>query len=346
MAKGLMVTYALWAMGGPVGLHHLYLGRDSHALLWMITFGGFGVGWARDFFRIPAYVSEANNNNLAETEGGQHSRRRTHNAVPPSPSPARFAGQVCVGIYFGTVALIGLNSLNFFYLLVLPLSVGAGVHLVSSVGSQTSDLQKTLTTCLITSPIFYGSNVSPLPISLAAAITANQHRRFKMAEPPGPLCLRLYRLSLALLAFSAPMGYCIFHNTTATLYYISDCVASVLEMFWFLPWLRGVFEYLLLLPYRLFSVVTGGIGYSEEAWRKVMEILLNEYTEKERLALKVLSLSEEATPEDITLRYRELVKIWHPDHNPHQPVEAQQMFIKIQDAYEILHRRRRPRHKR
>ncbi|KAL2104079.1 hypothetical protein ACEWY4_000947 [Coilia grayii] len=338
MAKGLMVTYALWAVGGPLGLHHLYLGRDSHALLWIITFGGFGVGWAREFFRIPAYVSEAN----AESEGH---RKRPRNAVLPSASPTRFAGQVCVGIYFGTVAFIGLNSLNFFYVIVLPLSVGVGVHLVSSIGSQTSDLQKTLTTCLITSPIFYGSSIAQLPISLAASVTATQHRSFKPAGPPGPLCHRLYRLSLALLAFSAPLGYCIFHNTTATLYFISDCVASILEMFWFLPWLKRLFEFFLLLPYRLFCVVTGGIGYSEEAWRKVLEILLNEYTERERLALKVLSLTEEATPEEITLRYRELVKIWHPDHNLHQPFEAQKMFIKIQDAYETLHRRRRPRHK-
>ena len=33
MAKGLLMTDALWAVGGLAGLHHLYLGRDSHALL-------------------------------------------------------------------------------------------------------------------------------------------------------------------------------------------------------------------------------------------------------------------------------------------------------------------------
>lgn len=170
-----MVAYALWAVGGPLGLHHLYLGRDSHALLWMLTLGGFGFGWVREFVRIPAYVGEANQD--AEKE-----RRRPSTMVLPSVGPVRFAGQVCVGIYFGTVALIGLNSLSFFYLIVLPLCVGAGVHLVSSVGLQTSDLPKTMTACLITSPIFYGSTLSPLPISLAASVTAAQHRRFK--PPP------------------------------------------------------------------------------------------------------------------------------------------------------------------
>lgn len=177
MVKRVLVAYALWAMGGPLGLHHLYLGRDSHALLWMLTLGGFGFGWAREFIRIPAYVSEANRD--AKKERGPPKE-----GLPPV-SPVRFAGQVCVGIYFGIVALIGLNSLSFFYLIVLPLSVGAGVHLVSSVGQQTADLQKTLTACLVTSPIFYGSSLSPLPISLAASITASQHRRFKPPKAPG-----------------------------------------------------------------------------------------------------------------------------------------------------------------
>lgn len=97
---------------------------------------------------------------------------------------------------------------------------------------------------------------------------------------------RLYRLGLAWLAFSAPLAYCVFHNTTATLYYLSDCVAALLDMFWFVPWLRNVLEYILLMPYRILCALTGG-GYYEETWRKVLEILLREYTEREKEALKV-----------------------------------------------------------
>ncbi|XP_036446897.1 dnaJ homolog subfamily C member 22 isoform X2 [Colossoma macropomum] len=336
MAK-LIVAYALWAVGGPLGLHHLYLRRDSHALLWMLTLGGFWVGWLREFFRIPAYVSEANQ----EAE-----KARRPSASLPSVGLVRFAGQICVGIYFGSVALISLNTLSFFYLIVLPLSVGAGVHLVSCVGQQTSDLQKTLTTCIITSSIFYGSKLSPLPISIAASVTAAQHRRFKpprkAGSPSEPLGPRLYRLSLAVLAFSAPLGYCIFLNTTATLYYISDCVAAILDMFWFFPWLRGVVEYFLLLPYQILCTLTGG-SYYEKSWRKVLEILLNEYSKREIDAMKVLSVSEGATLEEITQSYRELVKLWHPDHNPKQQEEAQQMFIRIQEAYETLMQRHKPR---
>ncbi|XP_042607085.1 dnaJ homolog subfamily C member 22 isoform X2 [Cyprinus carpio] len=277
MAKKIMITYALWAMGGPLGLHHIYLGRDSHALLWILTFGGFGIGWAREFFRIPSYVSEANH-------AADRAPVRRPQATPPPPP--------------------------------------------------TSDLQKTLITCIITSSIFYGSNLSPLPISIAGSVTAAQHNTFKPLRPE-PLGPRLYRLSLGVLAFSAPLGYCVFHNTTATLYYISDCIAALLDFFWFIPWLKGLLEYFLLLPYRLLCVLTGG-GFYEESWRKVLEIILNEYSKKEMDALKILSLSEEASLEEVTRSYRELAKLWHPDHNPKQQAEAQKMFIQIQDAYEIL----------
>ncbi|CAN9516115.1 unnamed protein product [Ophioblennius macclurei] len=338
MVKSVVVTYILWAVGGPLGLHHLYLGRDSHALLWMITVGGFGFGWVREFVRIPAYVHEANRDAAKE----ERKRSNHHPPPPPSMGPVRFAGQVCVGIYFGVVAMIALNTLSYFYLLVLPLSVGAGVHLVSSVGPQTSDLQKTLTACLITSPMFYGSTFSPLPISLAASVTAAQNLRVKAPRAPGrreELAPRLYRLGLAWLAFSAPMGYCIFHNTTATLYYLSDCIAALLDLFWFLPWLRGVVEFFLLMPYRILCALTGG-GYYEDAWKKVLEILLKEYTQREKEALQVLSLNKDASYDEITQNYRELVKTWHPDHNRKE--NAEEMFVKIHQAYEVLQRWHRP----
>lgn len=59
---------------------------------------------------------------------------------------------------------------------------------------------------------------------------------------------------------------------------------------------------------------------------------------------QVLSVNEEASLEEITRSYRELVKVWHPDHNPSQMAESQQMFIKIQEAYEILLQRHKPHH--
>lgn len=59
--KSLLVTYFFWLFGGVFGVHHLYLGRIDHAILWATTLGGyFGLGAFRDMWRIPSYVKDAN----------------------------------------------------------------------------------------------------------------------------------------------------------------------------------------------------------------------------------------------------------------------------------------------
>lgn len=56
--------------------------------------------------------------------------------------------------------------------------------------------------------------------------------------------------------------------------------------------------------------------------------------------LQVLSLESEASLQEITRSYRELAKTWHPDHNPSKDAEA--MFMKIHEAYEVLLQRHSP----
>lgn len=59
--KSKLTAYFLWLIGGILGLHHFYLGRDLHGFLWCCTLGGyFGFGWIRDIFFISEYVAEAN----------------------------------------------------------------------------------------------------------------------------------------------------------------------------------------------------------------------------------------------------------------------------------------------
>lgn len=125
------MTYALWAVGGPAGLHHLYLGRDSHALLWMLTLGGGGLGWLWEFWKLPSFVAQANR--------AQEQRQSSGRGIPPL-SLIRFVAQMIVGIYFGLVALISLSFMASFYLVGLPL---AGILLVAAIGNQTSDLKNT-----------------------------------------------------------------------------------------------------------------------------------------------------------------------------------------------------------
>uniref|UniRef100_A0A8C0ARD8 J domain-containing protein n=1 Tax=Buteo japonicus TaxID=224669 RepID=A0A8C0ARD8_9AVES len=50
----------------------------------------------------------------------------------------------------------------------------------------------------------------------------------------------------------------------------------------------------------------------------------------------VLGLPDGSSAEDVHRSYRELVKVWHPDHNRHRAEEAERRFIELQEAYEEL----------
>jgi tetratricopeptide (TPR) repeat protein len=50
---------------------------------------------------------------------------------------------------------------------------------------------------------------------------------------------------------------------------------------------------------------------------------------------QILGLNRSATEDEVKLAYRQLVKRYHPDHNPGDPQAAEQ-FIRIHQAYELL----------
>ena len=93
--RSVLVAYILWLVGGPMGLHHLYLGRDAHAVLHTTTLNGIlGLGWVRDFMCLPRYVRAAN-------EDGQYARElKAAKIVSPSYPPRTFSRQ-CAIYFFG-----------------------------------------------------------------------------------------------------------------------------------------------------------------------------------------------------------------------------------------------------
>ncbi|NWU73078.1 DJC22 protein, partial [Pterocles burchelli] len=319
MAKRLLVAYGLWALGGPLGLHHLYLGRDSHALLWLLTLGGFGAGWLWDFWHLPRWVAAANGTG---TPGD-------HSGTVPALSPLRLAGQVTVGTYFGLVAALGLPGVP--ALLAQPLAVGLGVQLVSSVGDQTADAPQTLAAAFLASLLFQGRVLAVLPASLAATIAAQRHRRYKPRGVPRPrLAARLYRLGLVSLAFAAPLAY---HGLCGA--------AGVLGTLLALP--RAAAD-VLLLPLRtgwLLAEILGFTG-SSPGWERGDGFETSGWSERQQWAYEVLGLPAGASAEDVHRSYRELVKVWHPDHNRQRAEEAERRFIQLQEAYEELAGPRRP----
>ena len=56
------IAYILWVLSGFgwLGFHRFYLGKIPSGLLWMFSFGLFGVGSIYDFFTLPGQVRNAN----------------------------------------------------------------------------------------------------------------------------------------------------------------------------------------------------------------------------------------------------------------------------------------------
>lgn len=61
-------TYVLAVFLGLLGVHHFYLGRKLYGVMYLCTFGLFGVGYVVDLFRIPTLVKEANVRRVDEEE--------------------------------------------------------------------------------------------------------------------------------------------------------------------------------------------------------------------------------------------------------------------------------------
>ncbi len=52
------IGYILWIFGF-LGAHRFYYGRQITGIIWMFTFGLFGIGWIIDLFLIPAMERDA-----------------------------------------------------------------------------------------------------------------------------------------------------------------------------------------------------------------------------------------------------------------------------------------------
>jgi len=61
-----LVVLLTWAFTGLLGGHHFLLGRYLHGLLWLTSGGGFGLGWALDFFRLGRFLEDSSGSRPAE----------------------------------------------------------------------------------------------------------------------------------------------------------------------------------------------------------------------------------------------------------------------------------------
>lgn len=128
--KSLFIAYVLWLFGGLFGLHHFYLNRDYHALVWWMFIGGyFGAGWLRDIWRIPEYVKDANEDPSYMSE---LALTMLKHEKPPT-GYFRYFGQMFVADTFGYL-ITGAVPRELLPERVFQLITALGVPLASALG--------------------------------------------------------------------------------------------------------------------------------------------------------------------------------------------------------------------
>lgn len=331
----LCVAYLLWAVGGWLGLHHLYLKRDKQALVWWCLPGGyFGLGWARDLWRMPEYVREANRENgWVELQ-----EEKMRGAEQPPWKMARWGGMLVVGNMLGMLPAmavpgpeeLGGADLKLLGTLLTPLGCALGIWLVGNIGRWQGGLGRPLLGCYLTLPAYlWGWSV----VSWTTIIGAYAFRREWRRGPSGsqrPLYQRLAILGLCGALYLTLWSSYLYYNAEIVQDGHKIKLRDALGNFMKSPVVKEFGRTLKLLWQQMLQ---NGFW---STWSQLVDSL-DPFGEKN--ALRELGLGKGASQEEIRGKYRELSKLHHPDKvqgSVEEKEAAQERFVAIQQAYEKL----------
>lgn len=331
-----VIAYILWLFGGWWGLHHFYLGRDRHAFVWWATWGGcFGIGWFRDLWRLSEYVYDANNDDT-------YLKVLEHRLIvyPRPPfNGVRFAGMLAVGYLFGILLRLVIPeeyaSEGIGWLLAValpPYGVAVGVHLVANIGRQKCTISWPMIGSFTSLPwILYRSD-NIMPGVLIAALMATWYGMEWQREkkPRKHICKQASTLTLCGILYLSMWTSVIYLNCSVTNEHGETIpLREAIPNFFKSPaWQNMKETFSKLYEY-----------YKIHGWKKLWEAFVEAIDPTGEVnAYRVLGLNDSASQKEITKRYRELVKEWHPDKikDSDKKAAAQEKFMEIQSAYDVL----------
>lgn len=337
--KSLCKTYFLWLIGGFFGLHHFYLGRDRHAFVSWMSFGCyFGTGWFRDLWRIPEYVKDRNE----DKEYIQELTLQMRKVPKPPSSIVRHCGTIIIADILGYLVIGALpvdylpeKSLPYFCALLAPMGAAIGVHLVGNIGRHEGSFWWPFLGAYMTSPMYYITTNSVFWSSMCSAYFFNKFAKKWRRTPPKPKSGALKRILILTLC-----GLLYLSLWSSWLYFNCSVVDRDEQETKCRDAARNFFQSPI---WKEFSTVFGDLwryaqhhGWSG-IWRELVDAM---DPQGEVNAIKTLNLKSTATQEEITVQYKKLARQWHPDRHKldEDKKAAQEKFIEIQQAYEILSR--------
>ncbi len=338
MSKFTLVAYFLWLVLGYFGTHHFYLGRDKQGILWLTSFGGFfWIGWIRDFYRIPAYVREANKNSYYLESLGVEMR---HSKGPSLWKYVhRIVGQLVFGYFYRSLIRMAIpeefQELQWLTTVLIPLGSAVGTYTVSNIGPMKSKFKYSLIGAYLGEVLF--GDVHILTVDKMGSFAVGVSMLFstygwewdRAIRQNKSCCQRLKLCMVIFLLYSVLCGSYVYHNMSVNTKDGETLkVREVVHNFFKSPhWAK--------LKTSFWKVYE---DYKREGWdgAKQRLTIMADFEGEDR-AQNVLGVPSDATRKEIKDRYRDLAKLWHPDkHRGEEKEVANEKFMEIKEAYETL----------
>ncbi|CAF0901493.1 unnamed protein product [Rotaria sp. Silwood1] len=365
--KSLLLTYIFSLIGGLYGLHHLYLGRTQHALLWLTTFGGFGIGFIYELlFLIKTYVYEANHDYIILNEY----RLKMIEKKSPNFEISRLCGQYLTAVFYGFITYYAFPEkwhenvfLSLFIGCCSTIAIALGTQIVGTLGPRQCSFIWPLLGAICGMPfLIWHINFVP-SFNIAAFFSCwiftwkvQWNREYfsnnfilKSTEQQFSISSKQIKrkrchiikncliFGLGVMIFSAMFTSAIYQNLQVDVKGQRIKLKDVLNDFFKSQEFILMREKLVILIRRLW------VFYLHYGFKGLWMIFGFENTEKQ--ALEVLNLSNVASQKDIESQCRTLSRKWHPDkyQDPEQKQKAQVTFMNIQQACDRLSNERKRR---
>ncbi|XP_022903352.1 dnaJ homolog subfamily C member 22 [Onthophagus taurus] len=335
--KSVFLAYLCWVFGGIFGLHLFYLRRDAQAFLTWSTLGGYGLGWLADITKIPRYVKEVNQDPALMKE---MMRKIRENKKPPF-SISRFMSSLMISYLWGQLVMIAIpeddfGGYNWQYLhWFIPLGASLGVWIVGNIGREKGSPWYAIGGAYVgylVRYIYFDESVWFSSMIVTSALAFDTFSKEWRKDPPKRKSFfkRVFVLTTCgILYLSLWSCYFYFNGKITDSNGDTVPVHEAFHHFFTSPWWTD-------LKQSLHDIY---IYAQHHGWYEIYKQIIDlSDVNGEQNAYKVLGLGPTASQSEITAKWRALSREFHPDKikDPAKQREAQEKFMEIQQAYEIL----------